>query len=337
MLRTPLATTLAVAAIATSASAQIAWPDDSPLTSQGNIVPLGYLQSNDRFDEGRYQILIPARYLPSTGASIQGLSVAQPSGPTSVTYASLQITMSLTSATQLSTTFANNLPQPVVVYNATDTTEQFVTRDWSPSIAFQQPFFYDGQSDLVIEIQKVLDRNRFPPTAGVATHATNGNTDRRDLPNAVYAFSSPNGGGATATTATTSATPLKVRLDIAPFSTLSVRSDRGGANNKIFAIGAPFSIQFRGTPGDSFAHVIAFGFLPGPASVPPIQGGVWIDLSLSAVAGSGVLGTSGEDITTLSLPNDPGLVGGLLTFQGVWQNSAGVLSWTNATDAFIND
>ncbi|MBK8978793.1 MAG: hypothetical protein IPM29_23075 [Planctomycetes bacterium] len=332
----PLLAVAATLAAAVSCPAQVAYPEDSPTTSQGNLVPLGFSTSTN-FDEGRYQILIPARFLPSTGGLINGLSVTQASGPPQLTYTSLTITMSATQATTLSTTFANNLPVPLVVFGGSNVTIPFATSGWSPPIQFTQPFPYDGQSDLVIDISKVYDRVTYPSTSALSTHRVSGNPGRSDLPVARYQYGAFGSGAATAPTARTSAAPLKVRLDFAPLPTLRLRSDRAGANNYIFAISGSMDITIAGPAGTQFGTLVALGFLPTPFPAAPLLGSVWIDLSTAVTVNVGAIGPTGETATTLAIPNLPGIVGGRLTFQSVTVGAGtGVLALSNACDAIIN-
>jgi hypothetical protein len=66
--------------------------------------------------------------------------------------ASLTIKMShVPAGTTLSTVFATNLPTPVTVLNATNYTWHTIADNWA-EIGLQNPFNYNGSSDVVVEI-----------------------------------------------------------------------------------------------------------------------------------------------------------------------------------------
>lgn len=323
------------AALTAQSTNPTAYPQAGTDGSSGILVPFGYSSSSPNVDEGRFQQLIPARYLPSTGCAILGINVLSQVGISS-TYTSLDITMSLVPpGGTLSPTFANNLPAPVTVYSKTNHTITWQRRVWQ-TIPLDVPFVHDGVSDLVVDIQKTYDRVTNPPT-GIGHHQTSSNPGRSDLPATRYSLSPLGGGGATATTASSSSRPMKLGFEIAGLPTFTVEGSRGGANNNVFAIGGQFTSSLRGTPGMLFGSLISLGWSPAPLPVAGIGGMVHIDILSAIPYASGMIGTSGVESLTWGIPNDPALVGALLTFQGVSQDANNLLVLSNAADLLISD
>ena len=312
-------------------TAQVAYPEDSPRTGNGNITPFGF-STGLTIDEGRYQLLVPARYLPSTGGLITGLSTFSIPGPSQLTYASLTITMSNTVQASLSPTFASNLPAPAQVFLGVDVTLPFAQSAWSPPIPFQVPFFYDGVSDLVIDIQKVYDRTRHPSTSALMSSGT---SQRNDLPASRYEFGTFGSGAAQSPTARFASTPLKIRLEFAGLPTLRVRSDPSGSQGNIFALGGNFTLTMAGAAGTPFVNLIWIGFNAAPVSLPGIGGAAWLPLGIAITMNSGTIGANGQEVLPLVVPNDPTIVGLQPTFQGAVVTN-GQLSWTNACDGIVN-
>lgn len=325
------------AALALLATAQVSYPQDGPRTSQGNLAPLGF-SSAGTTDEARWQQLIPRRYLPSAGGVILGMSVISIPGPSQLTYARLDVTLSHVVATSLSTTFASNLPAPVPVLATTDTTFQFVQSDWSPTIQFTTPFAYDGHSDLVVDIRKVYDRTRHPSTATIMSSAISGNPGRGDLPFPRFASGAFGSGAVDATNATgSSSRVLKMRLHFVPADTIAVGSDRGGSANNVFAVGGSFWHRVAAAPGSRFVNLVWFAFDAVPTTVPTIQGESWLPLGVAVSWSGGMVGASGLDVQTVPIPAQPSLVGAQVTFQSlVLDPSATRIAFTNAADFLVN-
>lgn len=113
---TSIVALLLAASLAAQATNPIRYPQANTDGSTGQIIPFGFSNSSGNFDETRWQQLIPARYLPSSGGLIMGMEVLSQATLTA-TYPSLQITFShVPPGGTLSTTFATNLPLPQVVY-----------------------------------------------------------------------------------------------------------------------------------------------------------------------------------------------------------------------------
>lgn len=196
MLRSLFATTLLLLPL-TAQNSVSSYVQDTVTGAAGNAVPLG-CGPTGLFVAGRSQILIPAAYLGCPNAIPGGLAaVGQNSvaASTSIRYASLRITLSRTTASTLSATFANSAPLPQVVRNATNLTVYYVAGVWTP-IQFTTGYLHDGTSNLVIRIQKVVS------PVGDATMKTIANAGRTDLPRMINALGGAGSNAHTATTAT---------------------------------------------------------------------------------------------------------------------------------------
>jgi len=298
-----------------------AYPQDSIQNGSGNLVPFGVFSSGS-FAEGHTQVLVPAPYLPGAGV-LMGMWVHCQNVAT-LTYSSLQITLSPTTATSLTTTFANNLTTPVVVLSATNLTVNY-TGQWV-QIPFTTPYPHDGVSSLVIDVQKVV----VPPFV-FATMSTTSNPARSDLPNMVYAFGTPGSGANNATVATISASTLAVRLNWTGPPTMRLLSNpiTSGANQ--FAIGGSITDTVNGTPGSLYLNQV--GTALQNMSLPPIVG-VWrvngVTLNL------GTLSPAGSAALTIPIPSNPALVGLYLAFESITLDAVTLTpQFTNAADCFL--
>lgn len=301
-----------------------AYPQDTIQNNSGNLVPFGVIGPAGNFAEGHTQVLIPAAYLPgagvSTGIWVNGQNVA------SLTYGSLQITMSPTTVTSLSSTFATNLTAPQVVLNATNLTVNY-TGQWV-QIPFTTPYVHDGVSSVVIDIQKVV-----APPLSFETMSTTSNPSRSDLPPMVYAFGLPGSGANTAPVGNISAPALAVRLDWTGVPTMRLLSDRFGANNNQFAIGGSITDTVNGTPGSFYVNQVGTALQNLP--LPPIVG-VWrvngVTLNL------GTLSPAGDAALTLPIPSNPSIIGLYLAFESVTVDAiTSVPQFTNAADCFLRN
>lgn len=328
-----VALTLAVAAAAQTTN-PVRYPQAGTDGSTGQIIPLGFSSSSANFDEGRWQQLIQARYLPSTGGVILGIEVLSQASLTA-TYPTLQITMShVPPGGTLSTNFATNLPQPLPVFSHVAHTIVWTARQWQ-TIPLDIPFVYDGTSDLVVEIQKTFDRVATPPT-GLAHHQTDGDPGRPGLPIARNTFGTLGSGALARTTSTSSSVPMKMGFRFADLPTFTLLGPRGGAGSRVFAIGGSFDATLNGSPFAPFGSLIAFGWAAPPIPVPGIGGLVMVDLATTTAYASGSLDASGVSTTNWSIPSDPSLPGVLVVFQGVSTSPASGLVMTNGIDFVIN-
>ena len=331
MLKLCLAAPL-LAALLPAQAPFLSYPQDALDSNSGNLVPFGFNGINGSADEGRFQQLIPAPYLPSTGALIVGMEVYTIPGTGTVTYQSLDITLGHSSGSSLSTTFANNLIGPVAVLQETNKQITWSQSQWV-AIPFTTPFPYNGVDALVIDMQKVV-----ASYGGIVilSHGTSDHPGRTDLPFPRYSFGALGSGASTASTASfASATVLNMRLWVTT-PALSVKSDQGGLNSNRFAIGGTAEIAVRGNQGTLFATLLGGAFGPG-TTFSPVPGTFWLSAGAPTMKVA-VIGASGLDLTVAGIPNNPALVGLRASLQSAYLDiSQGTLGWTNATDFTLNN
>ncbi len=331
-MHTTFTTLFALASFMLPCAAQnpLAYPQDSNQTSTGNLVPFGYGGSTSRnFDEGRFQLLIPASHLPAPGTVFIGLEVWSTSANTSSFYTSLDIAISHSPNATLSTTFAANLPTPIPVYTQQNASMFWVRRQWTP-ISFQMPFLYDGVSNVVVEIRKVASPATGAPSLGHGTES------RSDLPLARYVFGTLGSGASQAATAQTATRNLlKVRLQVAG-PTLLLRGDPNAPSNNTFGLGGAFDVEVHAIPGTVFAILGSAGF-GNPAQVPTVAGLSFLNLAAPATLSIGAVPASGISGINLVIPTDLNLVGTNLVFQApTARSSYGSRAWTNASNLIID-
>ena len=331
---------LSVLTLATTLAAQVqttAYVQESTLGNQGNAGPLG-CSATGLFAEARSQILIPARYLPGPGAVLLGLEALGTSGAgtnTTLTYASLRIAVSRTSATTLGSSFASNLPLPEVLLSTSNLTVHWQANAFTP-ITFATNYVHDGQSNLVIDIQKVVS------PIGDATMKTIQNARRTDLPRMINALGTAGSNAHVANTATvTNNAPLTLALRWAGVGgaftpTLKLKSDPSASFRAQFEIGRPVDATVQGTPGAVFIPFLGTTLFPTPVLMPGVAGGLWISDPL--VLGAGILPAGGASTLNLTIPNDPALVNLYLAFQSVVAPlPITQLQLTNAADFIVTN
>lgn len=334
VLATALAALVGSALLPAQFTNPIRYPQAGTDGSSGQIIPLGFSNSSGNFDEGRWQQLIPARYLPSTGGVILGVDVLSQATLTA-TYPDLRITMSLVPpGGALSTTFAINLPLPVPVFTRTAYSVTWLTHQWQTFI-LDVPFVYDGVSDLVIDIQKTFDRVATPPS-NLAHHQTDGDPGRAGLPLVRHTYGTFGSGASTRATSTSSSVPLKMGFQFADLPTFTLTGPRGGATSKVFPVGGSFDSTLHGQPFALFGSLISFGWAPAPVTVPSIGGSLLLDILSTTAYASGALGATGVATTAWAIPNNAALVGTQVVFQGLSIDGGSLLVLTNATDFVIN-
>jgi hypothetical protein len=317
-----------------SAAAQnyTAYPIDALHGFFGHWTPFGILGGGSGgADESRSQHLIPAAFLPSTGSVLMGIEVS-PHVTGTVPYVSLAIHAGHTTATTLSNTFATNLPSPQTVYSVSNHSIAWnSTAVWYP-VTFQTPFIYDGTSNLVIEIQKVVDRANNP-TLGTMSHQMSNLPMRSDLPHPLFRDGTAGSGASQAATGTIySGPPLLMRLRWTTERTLTIDSTRGTTGD-YFRLGATLGLHAQGMPGEAFVDLFDGGLAATPLALPPVVGWYWLPPRF-LILGSGVIGASGVGDLLLTIPSQPELVGSHLYFQALVA-SVSALSWTNVVDAIL--
>ena len=164
---------------------------------------------------------------------------------TTLNYASLRITISPTTAASLSPTFAANLPQPQTVLDVANLSVNWQAGAFTP-ITFVNSYTHDGQSALVIDIQKVV------APIGDASCKTIQNSRRTDLPPMINAFGLAGSGAHAAAVATATAnSPISLELRWAGAAgaftpTLKLKSDPTAPFRAPFGIGRPVDVITQG-------------------------------------------------------------------------------------------
>lgn len=306
-----------------------AHPQETLQNGNGNLVPFGVI-STGQFGDGRSQILIPASELPTEPALLLGLEV-HCQATASITYAALDLTLAPTQATALAMNFASNLgASPQQVLAATNLNVAYSSNAFTP-FAFTTPYVHDGVSALVIDVQKQVQAAASYP---FLTMSTSSSPSRNDRPAMIYAFGTVGSGASTATSATTAATSLVVRLQWAGIATLRNRSD-GQVNGNQYGLGSTVTFTVDGPAHGFYALAIALGHLPAPQSLPAVAGALL--LSSPVVAGSGLLDGAGSATQLVTLPALSAFVGYRLFYQsGVIDLTNNAVRLTNGTDHFLN-
>ena len=323
----PMLASVALSSMLFAQAPQIttAYPQESTQNNNGNLVPFGCITGGS-FAEGHTQVLIPPQHLPAPGGVLTAIGI-HCQGTLSLTYPTLDITMSPTTLTSLSSTFANNLSAPILVLNATNLTLTFSSNAWT-WITLTTPYVHDGVSGLVIDIAKTVIPSSF------ATMSTTSNPGRSDLPPMVYAFGTPGSGANTATVGPYAASTLAVQLEWIGVPTIKLKSDPLGANNNQFSVGGSIDHTIQGTPGSFFVNLIGLALNNPPVLLPPVQGQFWVN---GPTTNLGFLPPGGSSVMTIGIPPNPAFVGIYLTFQSLTSDAiSSVIQFTNATDCFIN-
>jgi hypothetical protein len=338
MNRAPFGLALACA-LSVPLSAQVqttAYVQTSTVGTFGNVAPLG-CSPTGLFAESRSQILVPAQHLPGPGAILLGLEALGASSSatnTTLTYSKLRITISPTTATSLSATFANNLPAPQVLLDVTNLTVNWQATAFTP-ITFVNSYTHGGASSLVIDIQKVVS------PIGDATFKTIQNARRTDLPRMINAFGTAGSNAHLATVATaTNNSPMSIQLRWAGAAgaftpTVRLKSDPTAPFRAPFGIGMPIETIVQGEPTAYFANFASTSRLDPAVTIPGLTGQLW--LGNLVLLHSGFLPVSGQSSAMLAIPSDPSWVGVYLAFQTLVIEPDGEWRLTNMADCFVSN
>jgi hypothetical protein len=308
----------------------IAHPMDCLHGYQGQIIPLGASTSTS-FDESRTQHLIPAHYLPSPGAYITELEVS-PHVTGSVPYKQLVISLGHTSASSLTTGYATNLPSPTVVLAIKNLVQNFSsTTLWYP-IQFNMPFQYDGQSNLIVEIQKEIDRTANPSTV---SHQTTNYPTRNDLPRPLFAYGAGGSGQFNATTGSlfSNGSHLMMRLKFRAVPTTSISSTRPASSSSYFRLSSTVTVTVQANPNDVHFNAIDFAVRPSPAVLPGVHGGFWLQTFVN-LYWTGIVPASGRSNVSITIPNVATLIGTQVYFQSAVASPSSI-DFTNVVDCII--
>ncbi len=304
-----------------------AHPQETLAIGAGNFVPFGCFSAT-QFTDARSQILIRSEELPGPGATLVGIEV-HGQNTLSLDYSSLEIDVYPTTATSLSTTFADNITTTVdPVLRSTNLRVGYDANHWTP-FSLQHNHVHDGVSGLVIEVRKIVD----PTTAQFETMDTNVNSGRADLPSMVGSFGGPGSGASTAVTAQTRAAAVSLRLIWIHAPTIRLLSDPVG-NGDQFGLGGTVIHIADGTPGSIVANFVGTSFLDTPVFLPPVVGRLLVSGALMNVD---ILPASGRVQQRIPIPNDNSLIGLYLAYQSVTIDAVtGIVQLTNGVDHFVN-
>lgn len=148
-------------AFAATATAQVYVPDANPAAGPVNSVPLGGKGPSGPFQNMRAQIRVPASFLPGAGSTITDLGFAGADNA-GYTYTLLEVRLAHLPGTTLTTTFAANLANEVVVLRKSNTTLPLALDQWRPA-GLTASFAHDGARDLVVDV--VIQGAYFTGTA----------------------------------------------------------------------------------------------------------------------------------------------------------------------------
>jgi hypothetical protein len=146
MNRTLIVIVLLVFATTGATADEIYVPKDLPGTAGCNLFPF-----HPTFGDFRYQLVIPAGLLGGKAALITDVAFA-PCQASTLTATRFEMTMSHTTLTTPSATFALNLPNPQVVIPAGPLTWPRAANAWSP-LGMARTFAYNGIDALTIEVR----------------------------------------------------------------------------------------------------------------------------------------------------------------------------------------
>jgi len=308
------------------------YPIDVLPGDSSQVIPLGAFNSSSNFDETRSHFLIPAAYLPPTGGLLTALQVAPLITQTgTLVYQNLTIRMENSTIPTLSTTFANNLSSPTIVLAASNLTISYSSHLAWTSIPLTTPFLHDGQSNLVIEIQKIIDRAGNPPAVTASAILVN-HPLRPDLPRPVWTFGTPGSGAWQRPVGADAGNQhLMMRFQWRDQRTLIIRSTRQG-NLNFFHLGATVTLDVRGQNGELFVNTLDVNLQPSPVPTPPVLGFYWLP-TLFNVFFQGVIDPMGTGTMSLIVPVNQALIGIHVYFQSL---TAGAdFRWTNVVDGII--
>ena len=135
-------------------------------TASNNVIPFGTSGKDSPFDEARWQQILPRRFLPPLRCRLVAIAPFTNAGSAVIRYESLQIDLCMKQDLELGTDLDDNMRSPLLVLDG-------IPReiDWDPAertrIVLDRGFPYDGQSHLLMDVQKVLDSSgaNLPPGA----------------------------------------------------------------------------------------------------------------------------------------------------------------------------
>jgi hypothetical protein len=234
-----------------------AYPIDNPVTNTSQNIPIAG-GSIANWDEAHSQFYFPRQFLPAVPAMLTGIEWASTIGG-SIPYERFELYMGTAAGPGLTSTFANNINQPVLVYSLNPGTITWVGGNSWQGVTFSLPYLYDGVSNLVLEVRKKIDRPNNP-TIQQATQGLFAYPNRADLPTPIWTWGVYGSGAVDGPTSTaTNNTLLLNRLTWLAVPTLTINSTRnttGNSNRGYFHIGATVTATTHGNPGNFFVSAI---------------------------------------------------------------------------------
>lgn len=300
-------------------------PQDTLQSGNGNLAPLG-VQATGQAAEARTQMLIRASELPGPGAQLVGIEVHAQSDVTLI-YRSLQVRVAATQSAALSSTFAANLVAPQLVLQQTGLQVTYAQANWT-TVSFSAGYVHDGQSALVLDIQKVID----PATFSLCVMDVPSQPARPELPRMLYAFGGPGSGADQSSSALVAADPLCVRLLWRGVPAMRHRSDRGASGNH-YALGSIVSVVVEATPGSTFFVGYDDALLGVPVAVPGVPDLLRISAPIATVGSVDATGVGGFGV---AIPLAPLLVGLRVVYQAGVVDVGGAGRWTNTHEHRVN-
>lgn len=294
-----------LAALASGTLAQTTYtahPIDVIPPGAASSVPLG--GGNPDLDEARTQLLIPAAFLPTTGGRLDKIEF-YPNYSAVIPYDRFELWLDHVTIPALSPVFAQNLTAPQLVFDRSRATIDWHAHTFQ-ALHLDPPFFYDGHSNLLLEIRKKIDRANHP-VIPFTEHAVMDFPRRQDLPLPLWTTGPAGSGAVDAELAQTAHDTLLLfwlLWDAAPTTYTASTRNYG---RDFFHLGSTMEVMAMGQPWDFYVQAIDFRLLPAALHVPGLSGGLW--LAAPQLLAFGRLDWVGRGGTTFVLPHDPNLVG----------------------------
>lgn len=326
MRRIPVTAAAFLVCVAAQAQNRTAHLIDNPTSSISQNIPIAGGSLN--WDEARSHFFFPAQLLPPTGGVITGIELV-PNTSNTTPYERFEISFDHTQSPNLSATFASNLTNPQLVFQQTPGSIAWTGATWN-TIQFATPFVYDGRSNLVMEVVKVLDRPNNA-TISAVSHRILANPRRADWQTPIWAYGVYGSGASMAASATTTySTQLLIRLLWLGPPTLTIDCTRDPSRN-YFHVGSTLTVTAHGNVGEAYFNALALALYPVGLPVPPLNGALW--LNGGVLLGLGPLDPTGQGSSSLTIPVNPTLVGLHMYFQSL--TAGAVFTLTNCVDGIV--
>ncbi len=216
----------------------------------------------------------------------------------------------------------SNWTAPQLVYQSASTIA-WKGSDWT-TLVLDRPVPLDGQSGLVIEVQKELapaSASGFLATMSTGTMFSLPN----GLPDAIWATGPLGSGASMAPRADAVGRPIQMRL-LVDTPTITLRSDP--VTGRTFEPGSAVEVAAYGQPGSCYCAIIDVAF-----QTPYVLAGVLGFGRVHALAEFPLrdVPASGRDVFSFQLPNNPDLAGSWFMLQAGFALPGAPAAWSNAT------